>query len=252
MKDSDFASGEAATALRMLEQPGLTQPATESVLIQSRLYDASSPAFVSTIASVVQTLALQPNVTNIQNPMFKQQGGGQISRDGHSVLVQFDVRGDPNKAKDKIEPILDAVAGVQNGNPTSPCASSATRARTTRSARRFNKDFANARAADRSRSRSLILLGAFGALVAAGLPVLLAFSAVLASLGLYSLVTHASSGDYQSTSAVILLVGMAVGIDYSLFYLRREREERAAGRSPRARAPATPPHVGPGGADLGH
>jgi uncharacterized membrane protein YdfJ with MMPL/SSD domain len=79
----------------------------------------------------------------------------------------------------------------------------------------------------------LILLAAFGSLVAAGLPVLLAFSAVLASLGLFSLVTHASSGDYQSTSAVILLIGMAVGVDYSLFYLRREREERAGGKSSR-------------------
>jgi uncharacterized membrane protein YdfJ with MMPL/SSD domain len=80
----------------------------------------------------------------------------------------------------------------------------------------------------------LILLAAFGSFVAAGLPVVLAFSAVLASLGLFSLVTHASSGDYQSTSAVILLIGMAVGVDYSLFYLRREREERAGGKKPRA------------------
>jgi len=56
---------------------------------------------------------------------------------------------------------------------------------------------------------------------------------VLVSLGLYSLVTHAVSGDYQSTSAVILLIGMAVGVDYSLFYLRREREERARGEAPR-------------------
>src|SRR5262249_30667650 len=64
------------------------------------------------------------------------------------------------------------------------------------------------------------------------IPVVLAFSAVLASLGLFSLVTHLSSADYQSTSAVILLVGMAVGVDYSLFYLRREREERAAGKQP--------------------
>jgi RND superfamily putative drug exporter len=79
----------------------------------------------------------------------------------------------------------------------------------------------------------LILLVAFGSLVAAGLPVLLAFSAVLASLGLYSLATHAVSGEFQSTSSVILLIGMAVGVDYSLFYLRREREERAAGERPR-------------------
>ena len=71
---------------------------------------------------------------------------------------------------------------------------------------------------------------------------LLAFSAVLASLGLFALTTHVSTADYQSTSAVILLIGMAVGIDYSLFYLRREREERAGGAEPRTalvRAAAT-------------
>ena len=232
MKDSEVASGEAATALRMLERAGLTQPASEYVLIQSRRYDASDPAFVSTIASVVQTLALQPNVTNLQSPMFKQGGGGQISRDGHSALVQFDVRGDPNAAKDKIKPILDAVAGPQQGNPYISVREVGNASANYEIGRTFDKDFANAERLTIPLTL-LILLGAFGSLVAAGLPVLLAFSAVLASLGLYSLLTHASSGDYQSTSAVILLVGMAVGVDYSLFYLRREREERAVGQEPR-------------------
>jgi RND superfamily putative drug exporter len=37
----------------------------------------------------------------------------------------------------------------------------------------------------------------------------------------------------QSIGSVILLIGLAVGVDYSMFYLRREREERARGRSPR-------------------
>ena len=77
-----------------------------------------------------------------------------------------------------------------------------------------------------------ILIVAFGALVAAGLPVLLAFSAVLAATGLNSLVSHVVPTDQQTLSAIILMIGMAVGIDYSLFYLRREREERYAGRSP--------------------
>ena len=72
------------------------------------------------------------------------------------------------------------------------------------------------------------MLLAFGAFVAAGVPVLLAFSAVLGSVGLSALasqVFHAS----DATQSVILLMGMAVGVDYSLFYLKREREERAAG-----------------------
>ena len=144
-----------------------------------------------------------------------------------------------------------AVAGVQNGNPSVSVREVGNASASYEIGKTFNKDFANAERLTIPLTL-LILLGAFGALVAAGLPVLLAFSAVLASLGLYSLVTHASSGDYQSTSAVILLVGMAVGIDYSLFYLRREREERAAGQAPRAGAPARSRHLRPGRADLGH
>jgi RND superfamily putative drug exporter len=79
----------------------------------------------------------------------------------------------------------------------------------------------------------IILLAAFGALVAAGLPVVLAFSAVLAATGLNALASHVVPTEEQTLSAIILMLGMAVGIDYSLFYLRREREERHAG---------TPPH----------
>src|SRR5207244_6935696 len=87
----------------------------------------------------------------------------------------------------------------------------------------------------------VILLIAFGAFVAAGVPVLLAFSAVLGSVGLAALASHAFHAS-DATQSVILLMGMAVGVDYSLFYLKREREERAAGHEGRVglfRAAAT-------------
>ncbi len=241
MKDSDFASGEAATAVRMLEQAGMVQPAGESVLLQSSTQTYRDPGFQSAIAGVVQTLAGQPDAVNIQNPLLKEGGGGQISRDGHSVLVQFDVRGDPNKAVDKIEPIIDAIAGVQASNGSLSVREVGTASANYEIGKTFTKDFANAERLTIPLTL-VILLAAFGALVAAGLPVLLAFSAVLASLGIFGLVTHVYSADWQSVSAVILLIGMAVGIDYSLFYLRREREERAEGAEPRAalnRAAAT-------------
>ena len=76
-----------------------------------------------------------------------------------------------------------------------------------------------------------ILVVAFGSLVAAGLPVLLAFSAVLVATGVNTLASHVVPTEQQTLSAIILMIGMAVGIDYSLFYLRREREERRKGRS---------------------
>jgi uncharacterized membrane protein YdfJ with MMPL/SSD domain len=77
----------------------------------------------------------------------------------------------------------------------------------------------------------VILVLAFGALVAAGLPVLLAFSALVAAMGLNAVASHVIH-TADATMSVILMVGMAVGVDYSLFYLQREREERRSGKSP--------------------
>jgi uncharacterized membrane protein YdfJ with MMPL/SSD domain len=231
MKDSEYASGEAATALKLLDQGKLTHPATENVLIHSRLYDTGSPKFVALVAQTIHVLAAQPNVTNLQDPLFKQRGGGQVSADGHSVLIQFDIKGDPNKAKDKVAPILAAVDRIDTGRQFFTVREVGSASANYEIGKTFSRDFKHAEWLTIPLTL-IILLGAFGALVAAGIPVLLAFSAVLASLGLFALVTHASSADYQSTSAVILLIGMAVGVDYSLFYLRREREERAAGKEP--------------------
>src|ERR671936_1999020 len=116
--DSETASGEAAKAQRILEQAGFKAPATESVLIQSRQVTASNPRFRSAIAGVVQMLSDRRQVTNIQNPLVTPGGGGQISRDDHSVLVQFDIKGDADKAQDKVQPIMDAVVGAQQANPS--------------------------------------------------------------------------------------------------------------------------------------
>ena len=79
----------------------------------------------------------------------------------------------------------------------------------------------------------VLLLVVFGALVAAGIPILLAVSAVIAALAVVTISSHwLPTGN--STAKVVLIVGMAVGVDYSLFYLRREREdEPRAGPSPR-------------------
>ncbi len=79
----------------------------------------------------------------------------------------------------------------------------------------------------------IILVLAFGALVAAGIPLLLALTAVFATFGLIALPSAIFPVAMQAP-ALVLLIGLAVGVDYSMFYLKREREERAAGRSEQA------------------
>jgi len=232
MKDSQMASGEVGRALQMLEAAGFKQPSGENVLVQSGRYTVDSRIMQSAIGGVVQNLARERDVTDLRDPRTLLHEGGLVSRDGHAVLIQFLVRGDPDKAQTKIEPILAAVQGAQQANPAVSIREVGTASANYELGKTFSKDFANAERLTIPITLA-ILLAAFGALVAAGLPVLLAFSAVLASLGLFSAVTHVYAADYQSTSSVILLIGMAVGVDYSLFYLRREREERAGGSAPR-------------------
>ena len=69
--------------------------------------------------------------------------------------------------------------------------------------------------------------------MAAGIPLLLALTAVFATFGLIALPSHVFPVAMQAP-ALVLLIGLAVGVDYSMFYLKREREERAAGRSEQA------------------
>jgi RND superfamily putative drug exporter len=82
----------------------------------------------------------------------------------------------------------------------------------------------------------VILWLAFAAFVAALLPLVLALSAILIATGIVALTSHALPID-SSAHSLILLIGLAVGVDYSLFYFRRAREERAGGVSNRTQSP---------------
>ena len=98
----------------------------------------------------------------------------------------------------------------------------------------------------------IILLVVFGALVAASVPLLLALTAIIAAFGLVAIPSSIVPID-ETVYELILLIGLAVGVDYSMFYLKREREERAAGRSASAAVVAAAAtsgvraHLGPDG-----
>ena len=76
----------------------------------------------------------------------------------------------------------------------------------------------------------IILLLAFGAMVAAGVPLLLGVTSVVATTGLLGPVSQLAPL-HDAVAQVVMLVGLAVGVDYAMFYLRRMMEERDKGRS---------------------
>ena len=205
--------------------------AEETVLVQSASATARDPRFKAAVADVERRLAKTPHVTNIQSP-FEAENAGQISRDGRSALVSFQLAGDFEVTEERVDAPLQAVAAAQAANPGLRIEQFGDASAGKALGEVFEEDFKKAETLSLPVTLIILIL-AFGSLVAAGLPLLLALSAVAGTVGLVSLVSQVQPVD-EAISSVILLIGLAVGVDYVLFYLRREREERAAGRSAEA------------------
>ncbi len=226
LTDAESSTGGTARAEQIMARAGIHDPVTESVLVRSPRSTVRAPGFRRAVADVVAGLEARDDVANVRSPLAPGNAA-QVSGDGHAALVQFDVPGDPQTAGDRIVPVLNEITHLQrlhSGFTISEFGSASA-----------DHALNEATGSDFARAERLsvpitfvILLFAFGAFVAAGVPVLLAFSAVLASVGLSSVLSHVAHAS-SATQSVILLMGMAVGVDYSLFYLKREREERARG-----------------------
>jgi uncharacterized membrane protein YdfJ with MMPL/SSD domain len=229
LTDAEYSSGQAAKAESMLSSAGFNTPATESVLVQSPADIYDQFLFNTAVAQVVKTLSRLPDVTNVVSPI-EHPNAGQVAEDRHAVLVQFDLKGKATDAHNKIAPMLAAIASVQERFPGLTIEEFGRASSDYSVSKAFNEDMKRAEYTSLPVTL-IILLVAFGALVAAGIPVLLAFSAVLAATGLSAFVSHLVHAA-DATTSVILMVGMAVGVDYSLFYLQREREERRSGKRP--------------------
>jgi putative drug exporter of the RND superfamily len=227
LTDAQNGVGSSAQALQILQNAGLSDPASEMVLVHSASESADAASFRGAVDAVVSGVQGTGQTAPIQSPYT----AGLISKDRHSALVVFDIVGDPDKAADHAQPILDAVAKVRAQYPDVKLDEFGDASGQKWLNESLGKDFKRAEWTAVPLAFG-ILLAAFGALIAAALPVLLAVTAFVAALGLLDLVSHSIPVASTSTS-VMLLMGLAVGVDYCLFYLRRERQEREAGRSPR-------------------
>ena len=223
---NSYDPGQAGQAERVLDRPVVQLPDSESVLVQGRSAGqtyGNDPEIREAVRQVVAGLrALPKSAAGIQSPLSHP---GLVS--GRSALVTFNVAGNPGNDDQAVVPAMNAVAAVQAHHPGLKVeeAGSASLDRATGDI--TSKDFRKAEVTSIPVSLVLLLV-VFGALIAAGIPLLLAGTAVISAISLLAVPSHWLPIG-QTTSSIVLLVGMAVGIDYSLFYLRRVREERAAG-----------------------
>jgi putative drug exporter of the RND superfamily len=217
----DQAIGESGRADVIADAGNFNDPATEVVLITSNTGPLDRAAADAAAADVATRMRRLADVAKVDDPI--------PSRDGQALQVPITMAGDSGTATGRVQALRDVTAAVQRdhsgvrveetGGPSINKALDET----------LGNDFKKAEMLSLPVTL-LILVIAFGALIAAGVPVLMALSSVAAAMGLSTLASHLMPS-IDEVNSVILLIGLAVGVDYSLFYLRREREERAKGRA---------------------
>jgi RND superfamily putative drug exporter len=223
MTENEYAMGDSAKALEILDDAGLKGTAAEMFLV-SAPGSATAPPVRAAVTDLLTRLEATDLVTELRDPYADEL----ISADGHSVLVKAPMAGDPMTAGDRVQPLVDAAAATRSAHPGVRIDEFGDGSANQWFNDTIGKDFQRAEWTAVPLALGILLV-AFGAFLAAVLPVGLALTSFLAANGVLALVSHRMHLD-TSTSSVMLLVGLAVGVDYCMFFLRREREERALGR----------------------
>jgi uncharacterized membrane protein YdfJ with MMPL/SSD domain len=238
LKTAEMGNGDSKRAQLIVDAAGFPKTAGEQVLVQGKgSVKADDPHVTAAVTDVVNRLEKIDGVTEIESPLVAKDRENTVSKDGRSVVVNFSLPGTDDEedtealAKQAEAPVA-AVAAVQKAHPELHVEEYGA------ASERYALN--DKEAADEARSQQLSLAGtlivlllAFGAAVAAGVPLLLGATSVGATIGLLGPVSQLT-GLHPAVAQVVTLVGLAVGVDYAMFYLRRMMEEQDKGRSPAA------------------
>jgi uncharacterized membrane protein YdfJ with MMPL/SSD domain len=229
LTDEEYGVGESGAADKVIAD-AFPNEENETVLVQSDDgLTAADPEFRATVQDVVRRLEQTEDVVAIKSP-YTPANAGNVSEDGRSALVTFSI---PERSgvesEEQVEAPLAAVSKLDEAHPEFRIEEFGDASADKELSESFESDFQQAEVTSLPITL-IILIVAFGALVAALVPLILAATAVAAAIGLLGPLSQVWPVD-EAASSVILLIGLAVGVDYSMFYLRREREERARGAS---------------------
>ncbi|MEW1889998.1 MMPL family transporter [Streptomyces sp. NPDC085659] len=213
----DFWVGEAGRAESTATDAGLQRRPTEHILIRSASGPLDTARAQAAARELTSRMRALDEVRDVEAPV--------PSADGTALRVSVVMEGAELDGRKNVVPLLAETAGVAAAHPEFVVEETGSPA--------ISKGVNDQRGDDLALSERLslpvtlvILLAVFGSVVMAGVPLLLALSSIAATMGLSMLASHLLPDPGVGTN-MILLMGLAVGVDYTLFYLKREREERA-------------------------
>ncbi|RKT85334.1 putative drug exporter of the RND superfamily [Saccharopolyspora antimicrobica] len=208
----DYRVGEAGRAEELASEAGLQRPATEYVTI------SGGPQARAAADELTGLLREQPVVAGVAAPIRSANG---------VLMVEVSMRGPELEARKHLDQLTAQTERVQRNYPGLVLEQTGSAS--------ISKGVDEQRSSDLALSEAITfpvtlitLLVVFGSVLMAGVPLLLAITSIMSAIGLSMVVSHLIP-DAGVGNNVIILIGMAVGVDYALFYLKREREERARG-----------------------
>ena len=232
-KPAEQLVGDSAAAVKLQDATDFGEHPTENVVVSaaSGTLDAATVGRLST--ELTAAYRGVDGVAVVGRPV--------PSADGSTVLlaVGLDAVGKHAKERpgarsidDAVKPMLAVTARLAAAHPELRVGQVGPGSADDELGKRLESDFRRAELVSLPVTVGILLV-AFGAVLAAGIPVLLGLGAVMTALGLTAWSSRAISPVDQNTQQMVLLIGLAVGVDYALFVVRRSREERAAGASVR-------------------
>ncbi|MFE4053752.1 MMPL family transporter [Streptomyces sp. YIM B13518] len=216
-KTADYRVGEAGRAEALAAEGHLERRSTEQVLISARSGALDRAAAQAAAKDLTARMKRLPDVAGVTAPL--------LSDNRAILMVEVMLKGEERDAKDKVDALVEQTAAVQRSHPGLLLQETGSPS--------ISKGVDQQRSDDLALSEAITLpftlitlLVVFGSVTMAGVPLLLALSSIAAAIGLSMVASHLSPDAGVGTN-VILMIGLAVGVDYTLFHLKREREERA-------------------------
>ncbi|MFD8146737.1 MMPL family transporter [Streptomyces sp. NPDC059708] len=217
----DFRVGEAGRAEAIATDGGLQRRPTEHVLIRAR----SGPLNGSAAGAAAEAAARDVRARMAKLPQVAEVGQPERSADGGALRIRVVLHGPELDGRKNVVPLLEQTAQAAAAHPGVVVEETGSPS--------ISKGVNDQRGEDLALSERITLpitvvtlLLVFGSVVMAAVPLVLALTSIAAALGLSMAVSHVLPDAGVGTN-LILLIGLAVGVDYTLFYLKREREERA-------------------------
>ena len=220
------AGTEATKAMDLIEDRLREEtPPEEFLIVESQTATADEAAFSGFVDSLVSDLRALEEVDLVVS--YRDGAEGLVSDDGHVALITATLTGDEDDASDTAEPLVDVVEKVDGTGGFRV---------TTVGFGSVGGEISRLLGETLEQGELIgiavalvILLVVFGAAVAAGLPIILALLSIFVAVGATALVSNVMEMS-EFIVLIITMIGLAVGIDYSLFIVQRFREERGRGR----------------------